>query len=400
MHKFNFEQILVLIQNNANNKQMQKAIVSGQTTQSGKPNEQAGKNKIQSQKINRKNIVNSVSTMRMITNSKLSRDKQSSKIIEQRAVHPSFAGFICPVQSSDNGEKAGKVKSLTSLSRITNNMKSHEVIEMVLDVIGEYAYDINVIQSRDVMNRYRLRKLFVNGRWIAYIQSSKTSHVAEVLRQFRRENTAQWAELTIYWDKETMDLSIYSDYGRILNPMILVHYDEEGVPFTMLTPENTEYILSGKCNIEWLLEKQIIEYVSVEEAHNCLFAENAAVFLEQLKPEVINSQKLRKQFTHVMIPQSIVGIVALLSPYGNHAQTKRITMFTNQAKQACGWATYNFPFRMDKGLMIQQYCSQPLVRTVMHDFFPPNCQQVVVAYMVYDGFNQEDSVIFNKGSVD
>jgi DNA-directed RNA polymerase II subunit RPB2 len=25
---------------------------------------------------------------------------------------------------------------------------------------------------------------------------------------------------------------------------------------------------------------------------------------------------------------------------------------------------------------------------------------VVVAYMVYDGFNQEDSVIFNKGAVD
>ena len=36
----------------------------------------------------------------------------------------------------------------------------------------------------------------------------------------------------------------------------------------------------------------------------------------------------------------------------------------------------------------------------MHDFFPPNCQQVIVAYMVYDGFNQEDSVIFNKGAVD
>ena len=62
-------------------------------------------------------------------------------------------------------------------------------------------------------------------------------------------------------------------------------------------------------------------------------------------------------------------------------------MFTNQAKQSCGWAMYNWPFRMDKGLMIQQYCSQPLVRTVMNDYFPPNCQQVVVAYMVYDGFN-------------
>ncbi len=101
-----------------------------------------------------------------------------------------------------------------------------------------------------------------------------------------------------------------------------------------------------------------------------------------------------------MIPQSMIGIVALLSPFGNHAQTKRITMFTNQAKQACGWAMYNFPYRMDKGMIIQQYISSPLVRTVMNDFFPSNGQQLIVAYMIYDGFNQEDSILFNKGSVD
>lgn len=99
-----------------------------------------------------------------------------------------------------------------------------------------------------------MRKLFVNGRWIAYVPSSKVAQVAEHLRRFRRHNTEQWAELTIYWDKVTMDLSIYSDYGRILNPMILVHYDEKGEPFTMLTPDNTEAILAGGRDIKWLLD--------------------------------------------------------------------------------------------------------------------------------------------------
>ena len=36
----------------------------------------------------------------------------------------------------------------------------------------------------------------------------------------------------------------------------------------------------------------------------------------------------------------------------------------------------------------------------MHDFFPPNGQQIIVAYTMYDGFNQEDSVIVNKGAID
>jgi DNA-directed RNA polymerase beta subunit len=125
---------------------------------------------------------------------------------------------------------------------------------------------------------------------------------------------------------------VYSDFGRILNPLILVHYDENDVPYTKLTPENVEHILSGKSRIEWLLEQQIIEYISVEEAHNCLIAENPATFLRQLDPEVIKNKQQRSRYTHILIPQSLIGIVALLSPFGNHAQTKRITMFTNQAK--------------------------------------------------------------------
>lgn len=76
------QMISTLLTNNINNKMMQKSIVSGVTTSSSKTNDQTAKNRIQSQKINRKNIVCSVSTMRMITNSKLSRDKQSKKIIE------------------------------------------------------------------------------------------------------------------------------------------------------------------------------------------------------------------------------------------------------------------------------------------------------------------------------
>jgi hypothetical protein len=68
-------------------------------------------------------------------------------------------------------------------------MKSEEVIEMVWDVAGEFIYDISQIQCKDVMNRYRLRKLFVNGRWIAYVPSSKVAMVADHLRRFRRHNT-------------------------------------------------------------------------------------------------------------------------------------------------------------------------------------------------------------------
>lgn len=102
----------------------------------------------------------------------------------------------------------------------------------------------------------------------------------------------------------------------------------------------------------------------------------------------------------MFIPHSIFSLVGLLSPFSNHTQTQRITMFTNQARQACGWATFNFPYRIDKSLIFQYYVSSPSVRTIINDFFPANGQQIIVAYTSYDGSNQDDSVILNKGAID
>jgi hypothetical protein len=97
-----------------------------------------------------------------------------------------------------------------------------------------------------------------------------------------------------------------------------------------MNPDNLKYIMNGKGTIDWYLEQQIFEYVSVEEAHNCLVAESAGDYLTRSNPDRSSANVYR--FTHIMIPQSLLGIAALLSPFMNHAQTKRITMFTNQAK--------------------------------------------------------------------
>ena len=51
-----------------------------------------------------------------------------------------------------------------------------------------------------------------------------------------------------------MDLYIYSDYGRILVPMIIVHYDDEGRSYHNITSENAQRILGEKATIDWYLE--------------------------------------------------------------------------------------------------------------------------------------------------
>jgi len=73
-------------------------------------------------------------------------------------------------------------------------------------------------------------------------------------------------------------------------------------------------------------------------------------------------------------------------------------------KQAIGIYATNFDKRMDKTGYILNHPTKPLVETRIMDFVkanetPSGCQ-IHVAIMTHTGYNQEDSVLINKGSID
>jgi len=73
-------------------------------------------------------------------------------------------------------------------------------------------------------------------------------------------------------------------------------------------------------------------------------------------------------------------------------------------KQAMGIYATNYDKRMDKTGYILTYPSRPLVETRLMNFIelnrtPSGCQ-IHVAIMTHTGYNQEDSVLINKGSID
>ena len=74
------------------------------------------------------------------------------------------------------------------------------------------------------------------------------------------------------------------------------------------------------------------------------------------------------------------------------------------AKQAIGVYALNYDQRMDKTAYVLSYPSRPLVDTRLMNFIhlnqiPSGCQ-IHVAIMTHTGYNQEDSVLINKGSID
>ena len=75
-----------------------------------------------------------------------------------------------------------------------------------------------------------------------------------------------------------------------------------------------------------------------------------------------------------------------------------------QGKQAMGVFATNYENRMDKTAYVLNYPARPLVDTRLMNMIdlnkiPSGCN-VIVAIMTHTGYNQEDSLLFNKGSVD
>ena len=73
-------------------------------------------------------------------------------------------------------------------------------------------------------------------------------------------------------------------------------------------------------------------------------------------------------------------------------------------KQAIGIYCTNYDQRMDKTAYVLTYPSRPLVDTRLMNFIHlnkiPSGSQIYVAIMTHTGYNQEDSVLINKGSID
>lgn len=344
-------------------------------------------NNLSSQQLHRKNIINQLSTLRNINTKNTSSAKQSARANEMRRVHSSMIGYVCCVQSADTGEKVGMQKQMAISANICPSGSSELLKSKLYDdpdlILLENVHNIQLYKNK-------LTKVFVNGDWIGCC--TNPFNFRDKYINMRRTQKIDYLT-TISLEILTNEIYFWVDIGRITRPLLIVYKNENNQQYIKLTKTHINKLYSGEISIDDLIKEGIIEYITPEEQINCYIAKDLNTLLENEDNELI-------RYTHVDIPQSIIGLPGLTSPFANHNQVARVVFQTNQVKQTCGWPCYNWPYRVYKELHYQTYKEMPLIKTISNKYTPSDGSNAIVAIMTYGGYNQEDSLVLNQGAID
>ncbi|GFR88367.1 DNA-directed RNA polymerase subunit beta [Elysia marginata] len=365
-------------------------------------------NRVSTQALERKNPANYYSALRAVSTHNASKaSKQTERADKMRRVHASYTGYICVAKSADTGEMVGMKKELAITASVC---RAGEAYPLILRLKEDPAITLaSEVQTPDLI-RKNLACIFVNGAWIGCCASAH--ELVGRYRLLRREGRIVGPQTSIVWNPVTDDIDFLLDAGRLTRPLIIVDnniedYDAaaravfagkpgakrvEFLQNIRLTPAHIASIRAGELTLEDLRASGIVEWISPQEAENCLVAPS----LDVLRA---NARNVAMRYTHCDVEQAIFGLTALVSPFGNHTQPARVTYETNQGRQAGGWYSFAAPYRVDKNRFFQHYCEAPLVRTIAYNWLFPNGMNTIVAYMINDGYNQEDSAVVKKGFI-
>jgi DNA-directed RNA polymerase beta subunit len=354
-------------------------------------------NRLSSQQLHPKNKLNVLSILKNIDSpNKNDSSKSSDRAITIRGVHPTGTGYICGITSADTGTKVGMSKQL-SISADISPASSSEVLKNIIN------QDTDLISVNDSLKNYRiftdnLHKIFVNGDWLGCTSNFKS--FLNKYKQKRRLGEIHYLT-TISHKIECNEVHLWVDNGRLVRPLLIVYNNIEEKDYThekykqwsLITQDIINNIKNKKIGVDDLIKTGIIEFISPEEHTNCLIAFEWDYFIKNINNPL-------KRFTHIDIPQGIIGLVALTSVFANHNQPHRGTFHTNQIKQCNSWPMKNWPYVAHKDLYVQISNENPLVSTIAYKHIPPMGINAIVAITAYGGYNQEDSLIINKSSVE
>ena len=328
----------------------------------------------------------------------------ATKMIEPRLINGTQYGLLCPVHSPDGGN-CGLHKHMASSVHITNGVSSKPYIKYLRKL------NINLLEecSFEMMSNYT--KIFLNGGWIGC--TNEPLIIVETMKLHRRNNLI-YLYTSILFDIKRNEIQVWVDAGRLCRPLMFI----ENGKFSFLEKD-----IIKKINNKSLLWKEAVcgfneKYNSLNkyDIFDNIFNKNDELretqgFIEYIDSSEGESMILMKSTTeniknetHCEIhPSLILGFMANQIIFPENNPYPRNAFSCGQAKQGVSLYSSNYQNRIDKSAFVLNSGQLPLTKSRYLNYFTneehPNGENAIVAVMCYSGYNVEDAVIINEGSL-
>jgi len=291
------------------------------------------------------------------------------------------------LHNTPEGQSVGIVKNLAYMTHITIYSDSLPLYEYIMP-------NVIPIDSITSVDMYKKVKVFINGAWVGI--SDEPQELYLMLKDKKYKGIIN-IYTSIIFDYKMKEIRVCNDSGRLTRPLLRVKDKNILITKSLISKINDSELNWDNLLTSSKIEDSVIEYVDPDEQNWSMIATKPKDLFE------INDKMYN--YTHCEIhPSTMFGVLASCIPFPEHNQSPRNTYQCAQGKQAMGVYVTNYESRMDKTAYVLNYPARPLVDTrimnmIQLNKIPSGCN-VIVAIMTHTGYNQEDSLLFNKGSID
>jgi DNA-directed RNA polymerase II subunit RPB2 len=339
----------------------------------------------------------------------------------QRRLNNTHFGYIC-TQESPEGAKIGLTTHLSMIGSVTTEFPDYQIKELC------YKYGTLPIRDLAINQLHNNCKIIVNGAWIGC--HSYPYKFVKLFRLMRRNGLIN-ATCSICWETIKNEIHIFTDGGRLIRPLYIMENNElliDEKTINMLKEDKIKWtsllysklprkdgkefkvndfmtykpeLLGIKSDDENLMDilnenKAVIEYVDIHEMDTCLLASKYNYEANELL-----------KYTHKDFHQSVMlGLMGQVGPLLHHGQASKYLASgaSKHPKQSVNVYSSNFMDRIDTSAHLGHHSERPLLHTNTNEIIYHNRQptgnNIIVAIGMYNGYNQEDSIIANSNSID